>query len=95
MIGIVAVDIAAKATYPEAANQVGILSLRNISSLFLCSASPLEVSSSVGNKTILQLTLSGKQNALEQEKRYLHKHFCLEVLNILRRFNKVKFKYYK
>lgn len=40
--GIVAVDIAARPTYPEAANHVGILSFKNTLSLFFCSSSNLE-----------------------------------------------------
>lgn len=47
MSGIVAVDIAARPTYPEAATQEGILSLRNTSSLLFCSISSLELSSPI------------------------------------------------
>jgi hypothetical protein len=47
MTGMIAVDIAARPTYPVVANQKGILSLRNISSLRFCSINSLELSPSV------------------------------------------------
>lgn len=46
MIGIVAVDIAANATYPDAASQGGMLSLTNTSLRSLSSSDSIESSSS-------------------------------------------------
>ena len=61
MNGIVAVDIAARPTYPAPANQDGIPSLRNISSLLLCSSSSLELSPSA-NAHIIEISISDEQN---------------------------------
>ncbi|KAF5755461.1 hypothetical protein HanXRQr2_Chr17g0803051 [Helianthus annuus] len=46
MSGIVAMDIATRTTYPEAANHVGMLSFKNTVSRFCCSACNSDVSES-------------------------------------------------